>query len=58
MEKIERIKRALDLNGIMSTSEIAEHSGVPFNEAENILIDMEEIGTAFNIDGDSWKLNE
>ena len=56
MDKQSRITRCLELNGISSTSEIAERSGIPFNECENILVEMQELEQVFNVADSDWML--
>lgn len=58
MDKQSRITRALELNGRMNTSEIAEYSGIPANEVEEILKGMEDIGEVFAFSDVDWKLNQ
>jgi len=56
MDKQSRIIRAMELNGILSTSDIAEHSGIPLNECESMLVDMEENEQVFNVSDNDWML--
>ena len=53
-----RIIRTLELNGICTTSEIAERAGIPFNETETILVEMQELEQVFNVADCDWMLKE
>jgi len=58
MDKQDRITRALELNNIMKTHEVAEYCSIPAHEAEEILRGMEDLALVFAVGSESWQLNQ
>jgi len=56
MNEKQRIIKTLNTHGLLSTSEIAEYSGIPFNECENALIELEDVAEVVAIGDSEWQL--
>jgi len=55
--KTEKITEVLEKQGILQTSEVAEHTGLKAEICERVLIKLEDSGIVFAVESDSWMLN-
>jgi len=56
--KTERITDALDKQGIMETSEVAEHTGLKTEVCERVLEKMLDSGLVYAVGDQEWQLNQ